>query len=451
MSHTKEPLILRTLKRISPRIRAYLASVSVRVDDSDGWTARTSGTPHDRPWYEMLAGFNDALEAWRKNPLVRRLVSLVTDFVVADGILLTSAYLTLQRFIEEFWSHPKNHVATRLPDLCDELTRAGELFAVLSVNPVDGMSYLRFIPACEIDAIKWLEGDYETETSYHQLGGINNIEGTWWNSFHTYQQATHEPGEAAQVMLHYTVNKPVGCLRGESDLSTVLVWAKRYSRWLEDRARLHWAIRAFLWFVQVPTSKIEAKRKQYATPPDSGSVIVHDDGESWDLKTPNLQARDASADGQELKRMSVVGMATPLHWVSDERNANLATAQAMSEPTLRNYTRQQLHFCYILANITTTAYNISRDYGRRGRPCTADDVKPVLRAVERSDDNAQAQAARDIVEALAKLRDQLSLAGVAITADLNRLTLSLALRFAGQLLDPEEINALLGIEEETQE
>ena len=33
------------------------------------------------------------------------------------------------------------------------------------------------------------------------------------------------------------LNRPVGCLRGESDLAPVLPWLRRYSRWLEDRVR----------------------------------------------------------------------------------------------------------------------------------------------------------------------------------------------------------------------
>ena len=50
----------------------------------------------------------------------------------------------------------------------------------------------------------------------------------------------------------------------------MIPWLLRYSRMLEDRVRLHWAVRAFLWLVTVPSNKIDAKREQYRTPPDSG-------------------------------------------------------------------------------------------------------------------------------------------------------------------------------------
>ena len=73
-------------------------------------------------------------------------------------------------------------------------------------------------------------------------------------------------------MLHYATNRPLGALLGESDLTTMIPWLLRYSRMLEDRVRLHWAVRAFLWLVTVPSNKIDAKREQYRTPPDSGQA-----------------------------------------------------------------------------------------------------------------------------------------------------------------------------------
>ena len=50
---------------------------------------------------------------------------------------------------------------------------------------------------------------------------------------------------------------------GESDLTTIIPWLLRYSRMLEDRVRLHWAARAFLYLVTVPPTKSE--RNQSST------------------------------------------------------------------------------------------------------------------------------------------------------------------------------------------
>jgi len=443
--HTPLPLLLRTLSRISPATRAYLATVSSRVSDKDsGWQAMT-GTPRDQPWPDLLQQMDDALEAWRKNPLAQRIVALTTDYVVADGITLSATYAPLQRFLTEWWYHPQNRMDMRLPGLCEDLTRDGELFPVLSINEADSMSYVRFKPASRIDQIKWNKEDYETETQYHEMAfSIENSEGKWWISPHHPSADT-----SAQLMYHYAVNRPGGCTRGQSDLASALIWLKRYSHWLEDRARLNWAARMFLWFVTVPSGKVVAKQQQYKSPPTSGSVIVKDEGETWELKTPSIRAPDAKDDGRAIKRMAAVATGTPLHHLSDEENANLATATAMQEPANRHYARRQRYFTFMLRDLTAQAYEIWRVRGNhRWQPCTYRDINATVQEIVREDNLKLAQAGRAVVGMLAQLRDQLTATGVPLTDDMNRLTLNLALKFAGEVLDAPTIDALLGYNEE---
>ncbi len=444
--HTPLPLLLRTLSRFSPATRAYLASVTSRVSDLDtaSWHSMT-GTDRDQPWGQHLQQIDDALQAWRKNPIARRIVALTTDYVVADGIKLSSNYGPLQRFIDTWWHHPMNHIAMRLPSLCEDLTRDGELFPTLHINPADSMSYVRFMPAARIDQIKWKKGDYETELQYHELSfSDTSTTGKWWPSYQNPAAA-----KAPAIMLHYTVNRPGGAIRGEGDLAPALVWLKLYSNWLQDRARLNWASRMFLWFVQVPHGKVDEKRQLYKSPPASGSIIVHDEGETWTLQTPSIRAPDAKDDGRAIKRMAAVATGTPLHHLSDEENANLATATAMQEPANRHYARRQQMFTWMLRDLTCTAYNIWRTRGnKRWRPCTPADIITNVQEIVRDDNLKLAQAGRAIVGMLTQLRDQLTSSGITMTDDLNRLTLDLALKFAGEILDQPTIDHLLGYDTE---
>ncbi|MCI0577498.1 MAG: hypothetical protein L0331_15020, partial [Chloroflexi bacterium] len=83
-------------ERLRARLAGFLSglaerlAVSVQVDDkSPGWTSL--GTrPNDRPWGEQVELYRDALEAWRKNPLAKSIVDITSDFVVGDGIELSS-------------------------------------------------------------------------------------------------------------------------------------------------------------------------------------------------------------------------------------------------------------------------------------------------------------------------------------------------------------------------
>ena len=217
---------------------AGLAAVTVRVDDSAGWTSHNYA-PGDRTWPELYTDLEDTLEAWRKNFMVRRIVNLTRSYAVGSGIELSSADADLAAFIKAFWIHPKNRIARRLGPICDQLTRDGEVFPVLFTNAVDGMSYLRFKTARQIRDIKTSLNDYEHETEY-----IENVDGAndrrWISPNHALAWKPPAAGEAPPpLMLHWAVNRPLDGTRGESDLIPVLPWALRYSEWLKDRVRLN--------------------------------------------------------------------------------------------------------------------------------------------------------------------------------------------------------------------
>jgi len=413
---------------------AFATPITVRVDDGPGW--QPLGTRLDRDWGALFQMQTDAVTAWRENPLARSIIRLTTDYVVGDGITLTSKYGPLQHFIDDFWNHPENLMAMRLPEMCAELARAGELFPALHHDPT-GMSYIRMVPASTIDRLTWKLGDYESELTYHEI--TETMAGhTWLSPRHAEARTTDA------LLLHYSVNKIIGCTRGESDLAPILIWLKRYSGWLEDRARLNWAARVFLWFVTVPTNQIDAKRALYAATPEPGSVIVKDAGETWEMQTPNLQGRDAASDGRQLRYMIAAGVGVPLHFLGEGENTNLATAQAMQEPTMRQYRRRQLYFCYVLKDIVLTAYNHWVDFhGMSRRTATHAMLQAITPEINRDDNSALAIAARDIVQMLAALRAELRTSGIEPPDALNEKTFELAFRFAGEILTPDEIKALL--------
>ncbi len=67
---------------IQGAVAAATASVSVRVDDTPGWNRLAPAGPHDRDLAEWYQDQEDALEAWRKNFLIRRIVTLARSYVL---------------------------------------------------------------------------------------------------------------------------------------------------------------------------------------------------------------------------------------------------------------------------------------------------------------------------------------------------------------------------------
>ena len=353
----------------------------------------------DKSGSDRYQDLNDALEAWRQNPLARRIINLTTAYVVSEGIRIRSEYKPLDQFIELFWFHGRNNLVLRQADWSDELARSGELFLVLFTNPADGVSHVRSVPAAMIDQIRWKDGDYETELAYHEKGAPGDTEGTWWIS-PDHPDATDL---TRPVMCHYAVNRPVGAVRGEGDLVAVLPWIRRYSRWLEDRIRLNAGVRKFLWIVYAPKRLVDELRARYSQVPDDGAVVIAEEGaERWEAVTPNLHATDASADGRAIRWMITAGgPGTGLVDFGEGEDANLATATAMHDLRYRFLSRRQAYIAWMLCDLTLQAYKRSRTAvsGKR-RDVTHLDFLVQVPDISPDDNQELAVAARDLAVAL---------------------------------------------------
>ncbi|MGB9639988.1 MAG: hypothetical protein ACPL4H_03700, partial [Anaerolineales bacterium] len=222
----------------------------------------------------------------------------------------------------------------------------------------------RFVTKDRIGRIVTAENDWEREQAYADATVLfekssSNFQGKVW-----YSPQHPLAFEQDAVMLHYSVNRPLGSLMGESDLAPLIPWLQRYARMLEDRVRLNWAMRAFLWIVTVPAHRVAAKAEQYRAAPESGSIIVKDDSEMWQPVTPNLNAYDASADLKAIRQMIDAGSHYPPHWRGEPQEVNLATAVAMQAPTEKHLLRRQRYFNFLLKDILIQAYLRAAQVGK---------------------------------------------------------------------------------------
>lgn len=407
--------------------------VAALVDDSPGWSG-ASLLGHDYDPAKVQELYLDALTAWRKNPIAWRIIAITTDYVVGDELRVSSPNRSLDRFIARFWNHPKNMMDLRLQPMSDELARSGDLFILLFRNPQDGMSYLRFVTKDRIQAIQTAPNDWESELVYTERT-LEGEERRWLSPHHP------EADQAPAVMLHYAVNRPIGALLGESDLTTMIPWLQRYSRMLEDRVRLHWAVRAFLWLVTVPANKVKEKQEQYRIPPESGSIVVHDESENWQAVSPNLHGLDAAADLKAVRGMIDAGSGYPPHWRGEAADANLATATAMQAPTERHLLRRQQYFTFLLQDLLFHAYQRSQWGAQRALP--TEDYQQLFVVVRpdisRADNESLARAARDLTQGISLLAEQIN----RLPPSLARHSLRLVFKFAGEPLDESRIDQIL--------
>lgn len=414
-----------------------LASVASKTPgwDNEGWQSlQRQIATEDRPFDVWESDVAAALNAWRENFLARQIVRLTTNYVIGDGIGISSEIQTVEKFIRQWWNHPLNHMDLRLPGMCDELTRSGELYPVLYTHTfngvsLNGMSYIRFRPARWIDKIEFNPEDLEDERRYHQRGLISNIEGKWWRGRGA--EGIRQPVEP--LMLHYAINRPIGATRGEGDLVPVLAWLKRYTAWVKDRIRLNRVrVESGLWDVTLDDDTlVKAKKEQYKeSPPEHGSVMVHGKGETWKGLDLHIDSADAKDDGKVIRLAVAAGSGNPLHFFGEGESATKATAAEMGGPTFRHFRQRQIYVCWMLKDIVSEAYRLS------GKRYYSDlKIKATVPDIEKRDNKLMAQSAHLIVRALRDMK-----AEGWIT---DELAVSLAFKFAGEILSQEEIKAIL--------
>jgi hypothetical protein len=411
--------------------RVDLSSVTAQVDDSAGWYHFIGG-PNDRDASAIAKQYTDALEAWRKNPMAKRVIDIIADYILGDGMTPTATG-RLGTFISRWWHHPKNLMDLRLPELVEELARAGDIFVTFHRNPEDGLSYVRPIPKDRIQRIETLANDWETEIAYYETQEVG--EPRQWLSPNHPNAAT-----ADAVMVHYAVNRVVGALMGESDLATIIPWLLRYSRLIEDRVRAHWAARAFLWVVTVPAAKVAAKVEQYRSAPDSGSVIVKEDSEDWQAISPDLKGFDAQFDFRAVRQMIDAGSGLPPHWRGEAHDVSLATAEAMEHAASRHLRRRQLFVRHMVLDMTYTAAIRAAQIRKLFTTPKRDAIQVEMTDIDREDNRDLAQAAQNLAQGMQVLTAVLNEEQGSVS--LRRRITRLVMRFAGEPLSEPDLDQI---------
>ena len=402
-----------------------------------------NGSEFDRCDYDRAAVLRQSLEAWRVNPLARRIVELTAQYVVGGGISFNCPHAGTAAFLKSFWDHPLNRLPVRLYEWCDELTRSGNLFLLLSTDPA-GMTYVRAIPSSQVQIIHSRANDLDQETAYELQPGSDLLDTVVWPAYHPDLDTPDGSGRPPTVMLHYAVNRPAGAQWGESDLAPLLRWLSRYASWLEDRARLNRFRTAFLYVVHARfSSEAERRARQSAlnaAPPSPGSILVTDEGERWEVIHPDLASDEAGADGLALKKMIAAGAGLPLHFLAEPESSTRTTAEAAGGPTYRRFEQRQRFFLWLLGDLLRVVVN--RRAGVDGHVSRRAVIELHGSDISARDNISLAMAAANILPTLRELRDR----SLIDDAELLRL----AYRFCGESVDVEEMLARGGRAPRTQ-
>src|SRR5512136_366200 len=128
---TVAELILKTPlgKAIKESIAAQLTTTGLHeTDDTFYPGSNMSSLYRDRYDYDRQTILAECMRAWRVNPIARRIVKLISMFVVGEGINIQSDHKATNDYLQTWWNHPLNHIGRKCISFCDEATRSGNLF-----------------------------------------------------------------------------------------------------------------------------------------------------------------------------------------------------------------------------------------------------------------------------------------------------------------------------------
>jgi hypothetical protein len=346
---------------LQKRIMSLEAQLTTGLHETDNNFypgSNMSNLYRDRYDYDRKTILAECLRAWRVNPIARRIVKLISMFVVGEGINIKSDHKVTQYYLQSWWDHPLNRLKRKCISFCDEATRSGNLFFLCTVDQTTGMLFVRAVPADQVEEIVTSENDVDQELAYKP---IEQGKDPW--------PAYDRTNKQSSFMLHYAYNQPVGVPWGEPDLAPMLPWIGRYSSWLEDRARLNRF--RFAWLIVwkkkwASESEKLAKQKQLAAnPPPSGSWLLLDPDETVEMPSPNLESADAEKDGLALKKMIAIGAGFPPHYLAEPESSTRTTAEAAGTPTFRGLEQTQSFFLDILGELATLAVKHRKMFDRR--------------------------------------------------------------------------------------
>lgn len=314
---------------------------------------------------------------WLKNPLVRRGVDVISDYVWGQGINVNIEDDKVEETWNGFIDHPHNqdnlfgHQARVKRD--QDLSVNGNVFFVLFTDPSTGQVQLSDLPFDEIDDRIDNPQDSSEPWFYRRKWTVN------LPNFET-GKVEQQKREALYPDINY---RPLGAERpstfgdlpirwqtpmmhvsdgGASNMKfavpityPALAWARAYNVYLENWIKLVRSLARFAWDMQVKggQSKIDTAQTALNTtitsttgetnsPPVSGAVWIHGEGGQM---TP-ISTRGATMsleDGRRIMLMVAAALGLPETFFGDVSVGTLATGKTLDRPTeLRMKRRQSL-------------------------------------------------------------------------------------------------------------
>lgn len=288
--------------------------------------------------------FHDYLDAHRKsfdaatfNPIAKRIVRLVGQFVLGRGVIGVCTKEEHQKAWNDFWD--RNKMKLRTKQTLRELLIYGEIFWRYFKTP-KGL-IVRSIDPSTIWDIVTDEDDLEDVKYYHQQ----------YTRLDLSPVAGHVPIPSTLVIrqipadqvTHFKINSTSSEKRGRSELFPILGYLLRFKEYVNDRILLNKMRAMFALDIAVEgdESDVRAAEDQFSEPPGPAAVLIHNAAVTTEFKNANTNASDAATDADMLLKIIAIGAGVSENFLGVSRAQTRAGALISTEPDVKNFEEYQ--------------------------------------------------------------------------------------------------------------
>lgn len=342
----------------------FREAAGVTIDpDEDQWRPLTGDGRRDLSPMTQRRMQDLAVYLWQANPIANRLIELPVAYLLAEGVKLNAATQDpeakqiVQDWLNRFWRHPINNFPIKLPKKTRELAVFGEQCWPAFTNPVSGEVRLGYLDPSLIATVVMDPDNSEQPIGIVTCSDKKGVQRRYKvivngpeEELFTARTVAIREGFGDGECFWFTVNSLCCDRRGRSDILPLMDWCDAYEQGLFGEVDRQASMRAFIWDVTLKNATQEEvdARAAKIVPPVPGSTRVHNDSETWQAITPDLQAADGAA-GARLFRNHILGGATiPEHWYGGGGDVNRNTSESMGEPTFKLMSLRQAYLGYML-------------------------------------------------------------------------------------------------------
>jgi hypothetical protein len=323
------------------------------------------------------------------NPLAKQGIRLIVRFTLGKGIQWITKNQPIRDALMEFWQDEDNKLVfttdTSMKEFLDEVATDGEKF-LACFEKANVAPYVKFaeVPLEEIEQIIYDPNNRRVPIWYKRHFTEEVYDGTkehyvvrgkaktlYYLDYRVTDEKLEEIGTQIKIPEAKKAKTPEGDLikmrhsyvnplwgksgrRGISELYSSREWFRVFKEFMQDRAIINAAATAIAYkrkFKGGPTAVAQMHGKfggidvgmeentlpASLTRPVAGATYDSNEAADIEWNKTDTGAANAKEDARMLLMVGGSGMGTNIHYFGEGGDANLATAQAMELPMVKNY------------------------------------------------------------------------------------------------------------------